>query len=77
MTCSFARVRTLLSMGCTIGKPILQPPALVWVLLRTLDPNEADYFYVPVHVSCLADVIGKADKPIFPDDVPGVGMWRE
>mmetsp|Transcript_28884 Transcript_28884/g.77805 ORF Transcript_28884/g.77805 Transcript_28884/m.77805 type:complete len:776 (-) Transcript_28884:785-3112(-) len=43
---------------------------------RTLDPNEADYFYVPVHVSCLADVIGKADKPIFPDDVPGVGMWH-
>lgn len=45
--------------------------------LRTFDPEEADYFYVPVHVSCLADVIGKADKPIFPDDVPGVGMWRE
>ena len=44
---------------------------------RTLDPQEADYFYVPVHVSCLADVIGKADKPIWPDDVPGVGMWRE
>jgi len=28
-----------------------------------------------VHPSCFADIVGKADKPIFPDDVPGVGMW--
>ncbi|KAL6761490.1 exostosin-like glycosyltransferase [Haematococcus lacustris] len=42
---------------------------------RTYDPDEADYFYVPVHVSNLADVVGKAHRPYWPVDEDGTARW--
>jgi hypothetical protein len=37
---------------------------------RTLDPNEADFFYVPVYSACIFDLWQKTSKPRWPD-VPG------
>jgi hypothetical protein len=44
---------------------------------RTFDPEEADFFYVPIHVSSLADIVGKASKPFWPTDLDGTGQWGE
>ncbi|GLC75556.1 hypothetical protein PLESTF_001656500 [Pleodorina starrii] len=38
---------------------------------RTLDPEEADFFYVPVNVGCLFDVYGWNDIPRWPRGVLG------
>ena len=38
---------------------------------RTLDPEEADFFYVPHYGNCLFDVYGKNDIPRYPSDVHG------
>ena len=33
---------------------------------RTLDPNKADFFYVPVYASCFMEAVaGNADYPWF------------
>ncbi|GAX85634.1 hypothetical protein CEUSTIGMA_g13049.t1 [Chlamydomonas eustigma] len=37
---------------------------------RTLDPDEADFFYVPVYSACIFDLWMKTPKPRWPD-VPG------
>lgn len=38
---------------------------------RTFDPEEADFFYVPVHAGCIFDVYGWNDHPQYPPGVHG------
>ncbi|GFR49988.1 hypothetical protein Agub_g12134 [Astrephomene gubernaculifera] len=38
---------------------------------RTLDPEEADFFFVPVNVGCMLDVYGWNEVPRWPKDVHG------
>ena len=33
---------------------------------RTLDPEEADFFYVPAYSACVFELVGKAPRPYFP-----------
>ena len=42
--------------------------------VRTFDPEEADYFYVPTYAGCLFDVYGWNTIPMWPTDMQGEAM---
>ena len=41
------------------------------VCLRTFDPEEADYFFVPTMAGCLYDVYGWNQIPMWPPKIHG------
>ena len=44
-------------------------------MVRTYDPEEADYFFVPTMAGCIYDVYGWNVVPMWPPNTHGRGAW--